>query len=45
MVVLLFIQQVPDEKKECPGGSLIQFYFKMLFVTCHRYATYINLSF
>jgi hypothetical protein len=23
----------------------LQFYFKMLFVTCHRYATYINLSF
>jgi hypothetical protein len=23
----------------------LQFYFKMLFVTCHRYTTYINLSF
>jgi hypothetical protein len=44
MAVLLFIQ-VLDGKKEYPGGSLIQFYFKMLFVTRHRYATYINLSF
>ena len=34
MDVLLFIQQVPDGKKECPGGSLSDLTQSFLLLFC-----------